>query len=548
MYFNNFKQVWYDLEENKKFQLATNILQRVAFRKRLKDEGDFYIEYSAKDTDKPEIIADKIYGDSNFHWVVLLFNEYLNPLNQWVRSQQGMADLFEREYKGNVLFVDTSDFVYKVGDFVTVDRCQENADGNCEWRTVGEYKVLETDKSLHKIVLSGDVDYQVGDYVTVDRISEIPDDFDDIPETKAAYVPPNFNDAIVIGDKPGTISIYPDGYDDDTNPEINPLGICYNLYQLTITMTGNKNADGQLCGYRVFADLVNAAVCEEDDGTEDQSHVSTENMVVDSDSCTFSFKLSIHVYGGACYCIGTTNFAPSGRSLEKVKFDPCLDGGCEPGGYAEQIFNQFVEDNRVVGGLASCCGDTPSLGQNRSMRVLPQGVQPEPNEKLWFGIPKEKIVDSMLKEYRGYNSRVNLSSTEVMQPWGKRAESKKYPASVGNAGDSPYQQKILKIVDLPEKSLHHFENSDGDTINPFSDLQGNTFTGSTINPQPVPFEDTLLYLHTQENQILDSESIKVISIEEHELDVNEKKRNIKLLKPEFLDIAVKELEDLLGGE
>jgi hypothetical protein len=544
MYFNNFKQVWYDLAENKKFQLATNILQRVAFRKRLKNEGDFYIEYTAKDTDKPEIIADKIYGDSNFHWVVLLFNEYLNPLNQWVRSQQGMSDHFEKEYTGNVIFLDTSDFIYVTGDIVTIDRFDKQSE---RWTNIGLFNILETNKSLQKIVVDGDVDYQIGDYVTIAGYGGGREDANaKAGERRAAALPPGLgNDAIVVG-KPGTITPDGDGIAGGINPETEELGQCYNVFRLEFTLTGNKNSAGELCGYSVQADHINGAVCDPwDPDDNEQSNVETTSIRKDNEACTFSFVLEVHVRGGACYCVGTTNFGPSGTHLSKINFKPCLPGGCEPGGHAEQIFDQLVEENNFVGGLASCCG----IFEHRSMRALPPGAQPESNEHLWFGIPKEKIVDSIVKAYRGYNGRVNLGETEVMQSYGKGGFLK----NLRNPDDSisefsEYTQQILKIVDVPEKSLHHFEDADGNTLNPFSNTVGETFTGSINNPTPVPFTQTLLYLHTQPNQILDGEQIKVVSIEEHELNENEKKRNIKLLKPEFLDIAVKELEDLLGGE
>ena len=57
-----------------------------------------------------------------------------------------------------------------------------------------------------------------------------------------------------------------------------------------------------------------------------------------------------------------------------------------------------------------------------------------------------------------------------------------------------------------------------------------------------------MYLYTQPNQIFDSNVLKVVSEEENEINLNEEKRKIKLLKPEFLDIAMEELETLLGDE
>lgn len=79
-YFENFAKISYNLENNQfNTQLATNILQRSTFLKEITENSAVAYEYQVKDSDTPEIIAHKLYGDVNRHWIVLLFNNILNP-------------------------------------------------------------------------------------------------------------------------------------------------------------------------------------------------------------------------------------------------------------------------------------------------------------------------------------------------------------------------------------------------------------------------------------------------------------------------------------
>lgn len=79
-YFSYFNKIKYNFDEAAaSAQLVTNILQRSAFLKEVSENTAVAYEYQLQDGDTPEIIAHKLYGDSNLHWVVLLFNKLFNP-------------------------------------------------------------------------------------------------------------------------------------------------------------------------------------------------------------------------------------------------------------------------------------------------------------------------------------------------------------------------------------------------------------------------------------------------------------------------------------
>ena len=162
MYFSNFQKVWYDIDNSKKYQVVTNVLQRVAFRKRVKNEGDLFIQYQLKDTDRPDIIADKIYGSSKLHWIVLLFNDYINPYHEWVKPTETLEKVIKNKYKGFPLFVWGTDSEplesdvdrnYKFWNWNVGDAVEYIRDDGTTPTVIGTAKVLSTDKTLHKVVV-----------------------------------------------------------------------------------------------------------------------------------------------------------------------------------------------------------------------------------------------------------------------------------------------------------------------------------------------------------------------------------------------------------
>ena len=56
------------------FKVVTNLLRRVALRQKVSADVLVFDYYDVKDGETPEIIAHKLYGDSELHWVILLIN------------------------------------------------------------------------------------------------------------------------------------------------------------------------------------------------------------------------------------------------------------------------------------------------------------------------------------------------------------------------------------------------------------------------------------------------------------------------------------------
>ena len=80
-YFNKFPKLIYTRQGVS--NLATDILTRIDVIKGILDNTSLFYTYSIQEGDTPEMIASKYYGDSELHWIVLIFNEIIDPFYDW---------------------------------------------------------------------------------------------------------------------------------------------------------------------------------------------------------------------------------------------------------------------------------------------------------------------------------------------------------------------------------------------------------------------------------------------------------------------------------
>ena len=97
MYFANFPLIVYDSVGNGEYKLVTNLLKRVAIRAKVKVNTLLYDTYDVKEGETPEILADKLYNDSELHWIVLMVNDITDRYHQWPQNQnQFLADINDK--------------------------------------------------------------------------------------------------------------------------------------------------------------------------------------------------------------------------------------------------------------------------------------------------------------------------------------------------------------------------------------------------------------------------------------------------------------------
>ena len=84
MYFdNNFPVIPYDSVGQGTFKDVTNLLRRVALNAKVKTNTLLYDTYDVKEGETPESVAFNLYGNAEFHWVVMLVNDITDRYHQW---------------------------------------------------------------------------------------------------------------------------------------------------------------------------------------------------------------------------------------------------------------------------------------------------------------------------------------------------------------------------------------------------------------------------------------------------------------------------------
>jgi hypothetical protein len=99
-YFNYFPQTLYTLDL-KNVDVVNNITSRFNFEESFKNNTAVSYEYEIKDDDTPEIIASKFYGDSERHWIVLLFNNIIDPQFDWPMDYRTLISFIDEKYSAS---------------------------------------------------------------------------------------------------------------------------------------------------------------------------------------------------------------------------------------------------------------------------------------------------------------------------------------------------------------------------------------------------------------------------------------------------------------
>ena len=100
MYFNNFDKIYYDFEIDgqKELLVVSDIVKNTRFRKEVLANITIYDEYDIKDGETPEIIAEKIYGNAQYHWIIMLANERYNYVDDFPLSQFELENHIKQKY------------------------------------------------------------------------------------------------------------------------------------------------------------------------------------------------------------------------------------------------------------------------------------------------------------------------------------------------------------------------------------------------------------------------------------------------------------------
>lgn len=98
MYFHNFPTTSYDPTGSGFTNQIQDILIRVKVREWIKNNGALFSKYIISEGDRPEIVAFKLYGDVQYAWVVLMFNQIINSYYEWPLGRRSFDSYVKEKY------------------------------------------------------------------------------------------------------------------------------------------------------------------------------------------------------------------------------------------------------------------------------------------------------------------------------------------------------------------------------------------------------------------------------------------------------------------
>lgn len=91
MFFSNFPLIEYKFGNNSPI-LMTHLLRRFKFNNRIKELVTEWTYYEVQDNETPEMVAARFYNDPNLHWVILMFNDIVDPFTDWPIPTESMNE------------------------------------------------------------------------------------------------------------------------------------------------------------------------------------------------------------------------------------------------------------------------------------------------------------------------------------------------------------------------------------------------------------------------------------------------------------------------
>jgi len=101
-FFNYYPKTFYTSNNDTTgLESVTNLITRFKFEEGIKQNSAAFYKYNIQDGDTPEIIADKYYGDVEKHWIVLLFNDIVDPQWDWPLDSREIINYIDKKYTAN---------------------------------------------------------------------------------------------------------------------------------------------------------------------------------------------------------------------------------------------------------------------------------------------------------------------------------------------------------------------------------------------------------------------------------------------------------------
>lgn len=144
-YFRHMPVTFYRGDASGQYVSALDISVRAKIVDYVKNSAGTVVDYNIRDGERPEHLAHRVYGNPEYHWVNLLYNEIHDPFFEWPMSNLELQKMVDRTYVGKAYFIDLplaqstqNDFYFEAGS-ATVNGSSAN--------------ILSWDPNLYRVVV-----------------------------------------------------------------------------------------------------------------------------------------------------------------------------------------------------------------------------------------------------------------------------------------------------------------------------------------------------------------------------------------------------------
>jgi len=122
-YFNRFPLLAYAANNNAVVNIVSDVLRRVTVDKKTKENLVIFDEYDIQDGETPELVSYKFYDTTDYHWVILIVNDILDPRFGWPLTDEQLYTYTANKY-GAANVNATKHYVAFEGSDIVVDPTQ----------------------------------------------------------------------------------------------------------------------------------------------------------------------------------------------------------------------------------------------------------------------------------------------------------------------------------------------------------------------------------------------------------------------------------------
>ena len=104
MFFKEFPQID-NINPDGTSSSVRDVIRRVSFSTDSYLNESNYNYYTVEDGETPDSLSEKFYGDPQFNWVIVLYNNLFDPFYDFPLSRNDLEDFINKKYDGDALFI-----------------------------------------------------------------------------------------------------------------------------------------------------------------------------------------------------------------------------------------------------------------------------------------------------------------------------------------------------------------------------------------------------------------------------------------------------------